>query len=1373
MQVRRSSNDMGDSSPEPPGQAIHRVRRLNIGRAPPPRVRTTSGFREFGGLVRLHFGQIAVDPGAREVLRAGRRVELSPKAMELLLALVEARPRALSRSEIHDRLWPDSFVSEASLRQVAMELRRALGDDPREPRLIRTVRRFGYAFSGTPHEERFQGAHELALALDAMLEEFSGSATEPDRERSPYPGLSSFTERDAAVFFGREAEVEALWERIRSRKLLAVIGPSGAGKTSFLRSGVIPSRPDGWATIVATPGTSPMRGLGQALGPALAADTEALSQLAGFEDPETAFALLSRWRRSHLEVLVAVDQFEELFTLNAPETQARFAALLGRLAGEGGVHVLLSLRDDFLIRCCEQASLAPVLAQLTALLPLGADALRRALVEPARKRGCRFEDEALVEEMVEAVEGARAALPLLAFAVSRLWERRDREKRLLTHEAYQEIGGITGALAQHAEATLDRIGGERQVLVRELFRNLVTAQGTRVVIDRDELLSAFPEPAAAEAVLRQLIDARLVTSYEVEGKEGEPGRHRVELVHESLLTAWPRLVRWQTQDEDGAQLRDQLKQAAHLWDEKGRTSDLLWTGTAYQEYELWRARYAGALTALEEDFARSMAEKARRKKRLLAATVASVIVVLTGVTIAISVSGHRAHVAARRAEASKLLALAQLKLQEDPTEALALATASLEQADTKEVRVFATRALWEAPPALELIGGGDLNVRLPAFSPDGRWLAAAGVSTDVTVWSEDAGDPVTLPGHEPSVTHAVVATWASADLLVTGSAQGSRVRLWSLPAGRLIRTIDFGKASYWQVGPKRLLAETFETGVAEQPSTGLLRSWVLPDGGDAILGRADWERLGTRLTFFAPDGRSWLYARGRDLYARPLPVGTGPDRLIDRSEADVADVGVTVIGPDRLVVTDKAGGIRVLSFPPQGGAEVRVIAHPDNAPGGAWPDRSGRWLQGDPSTDQQVRLWDLGAWPAARPCALRRSGTWFSAVSRFHPTGDWVVASTANFTRLTFWPLTRARPFVVDGYSNGLARPVAFSLDGKWLATSWGDERLRLWPLPRMGITQVRRLQLPENPAWTWLAFDPGGRYLAAVGAQDRAWIAPLDGSPPQKVQGFSENAFLWGAAVSPSGRLVATGLGEGQGPRTLRVWNVESRELRLFDLPESRTHVDRHGTVEAGISSLVFADESTLYTAGDGGLYRWNLDKGSHDVVAAARPGNSMFAGFSADGRTALTTERRRVECAEPVLRDLATGTSRPLPEFGDCVLTQPALDRSGTVAATGSLDGTVRVGRLSGGEPHLLLGHKGNVDSVAISPDLRWIASTGEDNTLRLWPMPDLDKPPLHTLPHDELLAKLRSLTNLRAVRDAESSTGWKIEVGPFPGWKEVPSW
>jgi len=113
-----------------------------------------------------------------------------------------------------------------------------------------------------------------------------------------------------------------------------------------------------------------------------------------------------------------------------------------------------------------------------------------------------------------------------------------------------------------------------------------------------------------------------------------------------------------------------------------------------------------------------------------------------------------------------------------------------------------------------------------------------------------------------------------------------------------------------------------------------------------------------------------------------------------------------------------------------------------------------------------------------------------------------------------------------------------------------------------------------------------------------------------------------------------------------------------------------------------------------------------------------------------------------------------------------------AGSVLAVRDED-AVYVGRASDREAHLLLGHVGVGGWAAVSPDLKWVASTGEDNTLRLWPMPDLDKPPLQALPHDELVAKLKSLTNLRAVRDAKSATGWSIELGPFPGWRNIPAW
>jgi eukaryotic-like serine/threonine-protein kinase len=214
-------------------------------------------------------------------------------------------------------------------------------------------------------EQRFRSAHDLALSLEAVLAAPAGSASLQEvEEKSPYPGLASFTEKDAAQFFGREAEVRALWQRLQTRRLLAVIAPSGAGKTSFLRAGVIPARPEGWGAVCATPGARPALGLAQSLTPELAGDAEAVSdllrgvtELIESGESERGVAAVKRWRSRHGEALLVIDQFEELFTLSAKETQQRFAALVGRLASEADVHVVLSLRDDFLIRCSEHEPL--------------------------------------------------------------------------------------------------------------------------------------------------------------------------------------------------------------------------------------------------------------------------------------------------------------------------------------------------------------------------------------------------------------------------------------------------------------------------------------------------------------------------------------------------------------------------------------------------------------------------------------------------------------------------------------------------------------------------------------------------------------------------------------------------------------------------------------------------------------------------------------------------------------------------------------------------------------------------------------------------------------------------------------------------------
>jgi hypothetical protein len=406
------------------------------------------------------------------------------------------------------------------------------------------------------------------------------------------------------------------------------------------------------------------------------------------------------------------------------------------------------MRDDFLMHCNKHEALKPIFSELTPLDPPVGPALRRALVQPATKCGYRFEDDGLVDEMLAEVEGERGALPLLAFAAARLWEKRDRETGLLTRQAYHDIGGVGGALARHAEATIDRIGSDHIAIVRELFRNLVTAEGTRAVRAWDELLSVFdtgevsragikpaptkeplvgagstPARETAKEVLHELIDARLLTSYEVHEEDREPTR-RVEIIHESLLANWPRLVGWQTQDADSVRMRDELRQAARTWDEHERSDDLLWTGSAYREFSVWRERYPGGLTETEEGFARAMNSLATRRRRRRRIAVAAAFVILLGVLAIIGGFWRRSVTEARRAEAANLFSLAQLQLENHPTATIAYAIASLELADNREVRRLAVEALWLGPTEIRLPTPAFYLYSLD-FSADGRWLATA------------------------------------------------------------------------------------------------------------------------------------------------------------------------------------------------------------------------------------------------------------------------------------------------------------------------------------------------------------------------------------------------------------------------------------------------------------------------------------------------------------------------------------------------------------------------------------------------------------------------------------------------------------------------
>jgi WD40 repeat protein len=1260
-------------------------------------------------------------------------------------------------------------------------------------------------------EARYRSAHTLTRALEEVTLRVEGS-----EDLYPYPGLASFTEADAEYFFGREAEVEAMWRKLEGApRLLGLVGPSGAGKTSFVRAGLIPRAGTSWRCLVCTPGNNPELALSRALASELTSEAGMADQLLRFDDPAVVMEVMSGWRRRSEHALLVVDQFEELFTQNAPEEQARFARTLGALALEADAHVLLSMRDDFLLRCHDHEGLKPLFMELTPLAtPVGAN-LRRALTQPAITCGYHFEDDALVEEMLGEVEGERGALPLLAFAAARLWEKRDRESGLLTRSAFEDIGGVGGALARHAEATMDRIGSERIGIVREVFRNLVTAEGTRAVREWDELLSVFVDAQrdSAAEVLRELVDARLLTSYEVKEEDREPTR-RVEIIHESLLAAWPRLVRWQAQDTEGALLRDQLRQAARTWAEHDRSDDLLWTGSAFREYAVWRERYAGGLTELEEAFGRAMTSLAtrRRRRRRIAATI--VVGFLAAVAMVLFALWRRSVQQTRRAEAQKLVALGKVRLEDYPTAALALGIQSLELADSEEARFLALEALWEGPTAFVVSNEPTIKA---SFSPRGDWLVLShDFKSALTLVSRD-GRQVALDHPSGSGTTRVYASFGGQEdhFFSWGDfTDRGRVALWSATQGRLLASArpveDPYSPEFWlgfpnpgMIGPggedrqaRFVMAKEQLVSVDALRTDGVHRRTGVTHTTSPV-GKQSAVCMPRRSGewFGLVDGSVVSIVKvGDEGLSDPIPLGRETGDLYPFCEADpLGRFLVTVNRAGEIKLWDSTGrrepaAIDGLDRPTwiafssdgtllhasgstnEGVSSALVWAIEDLTPdllrriepvtGFQFiPDSGGPWLAGI-AMGSGHSLYSLRAPDGADPILLRRGPTGFSGLAEFSPDGRWLAKTDES--GLTLWPLTRPHAAVVR-FENGVLGGLASGPDGRFLATSVGTT-VSVWPLEGTVPPPGRVALTADTLQFRGLGVSPNGEWFAVGSRKGDVWIG-RDGDPdPQRLRDPTANGSL-DIAFSQDGQLVAALTGF-YNPRTavVRVWNVKtSAEVAVFRLSDAEF---RRGSS--------FTSDGRLMTATSKGVVAWDVRTGDEEVVVDFDVGRLVA---SSDGRRLLVTPHRATgymqdSAGSPVFFDLATGHVEVLHSHGSKVVGL-ALNRDGTVAVTADRNGTIRVGPVTGEEPHLLVGHDGDVYHLAIDPRGRWIASGGEDRSVRLWPMPDLSKAPLHTLPHDELIAKLKTLTNLRAVRDPNSSTGWTIELGPFPGWRNVPTW
>jgi formylglycine-generating enzyme required for sulfatase activity/predicted Ser/Thr protein kinase len=518
---------------------------------------------DFGLAERFEPGAASPSPGPHVVV--GTRPYMAPELLErapatprsdlyaLGLVLHELCTGEVPRSTPR---WPEEGPPPAGEGQTidpdfAAIIARCLAPDPRE---------------------RFASAEALCEALERLARL---SAPAPLVASNPYRGLAPFEAEHRELFFGRDADIRAVLERLRHRSLVLVAGDSGAGKSSLCRAGVLPRVAAGAldererTPITLWPGPRPLEALAAALAPVLGRK-EAELVTAFVDTPAWLGQALREAHQGGRGLLLFIDQLEELLTLSEPVQAAHFARLLGELALPSvGVRVLLAVRGDFLTRLCALPGLGEEAERaLYVLRPMSPEGVREAIVGPARSRGVVFESSELVQTLVASTVNGVGSLPLLQFALAELWERRDPARGRITRTSLDEMGGVAGALSRHADGVLARLSPVEREAARRLLLRLVTGEGTRIERGEEELVET--SEGVSLAALRALLEGRLLHTRTARGQP------RYEIAHDSLIESWGTLRGWLDDDIGHRAVHKRLEAASAEWERLMRAREALW-----------------------------------------------------------------------------------------------------------------------------------------------------------------------------------------------------------------------------------------------------------------------------------------------------------------------------------------------------------------------------------------------------------------------------------------------------------------------------------------------------------------------------------------------------------------------------------------------------------------------------------------------------------------------------------------------------------------------------------------------------------------------------------------------------------------------------
>ncbi|MEU6733913.1 WD40 repeat domain-containing protein [Streptomyces physcomitrii] len=1227
---------------------------------------------------------------------------------------------------------PEPAETAAPVAEFAAALR-ALREAAGSPTYRRMQRAAGVSL-GALHQAARGGAFPTLRVTLAFVRACAGDAEEWERrwqaakERieeqprpeedgtpAPYRGLARYEPEDAGLFFGREQLIGELLALTRRFRICALLGASGSGKSSLLRAGLIPAlrAPEGAdprpaRVVILTPGAHPAAEHRERLAPAAA----------GTDGPPEGPPDEPRG-----ETVVLVDQFEELFTLCADpaEREDFLRLLLAARDPESGLRVVLALRADFLAHCARHTELAEALRRATLLLgPMSAEELQQAVVRPAAARGLQVQ-RALTARVVAEVAGEPGALPLMSHALLETW--RHRRGNLLTETAYEAAGGLHGALAKTAEDAYAGFGPREAARARRVLLRLVSpgegGPDTRRPLPHAELAAdaAGQAPEETATVVDRLVAARLLTRDETV----------VDLAHEALLTAWPRLRGWIDAERDRLRLHRRLSRAARDWRALDREPSALYLGSRLTAVEeaFPAADRAAELTAEELEFltaSQRRRQRGRRRRQALTAVLCA-LTLLAGCAAAVAFRERSAAHAERDTAIFHQIATAADNLRgEHRAGAARLDAAAYAMADTPDLD---TRLLGDAGASLSsALPGHDGVVSAASFAPGGRLLASGGHDRTVRLW--DTADPLRARplraplGPFPDRVEDV--QFASRGGLLAVALHDGTVRLLDLSEPRRPRTLGRPLAAHRAPVAMLRLAPDGRT-LATASDDGTVRLWDLaqPARPRPLGPPLPAHRGGARALAFAPDGAT-LASGGYDGRIRLWDL-SDPRRARQRGAALTGHgepVWSLAFSPDGATLASGGfdGTARLWNLTDPGHPRRGPVLDEPGAP--VWsvafsPDGSTLAAGGE---DNAVRLWtvlDPGhPLPLDAPMTGHRSGIWSV---QFRPGDARTLVSAGYQGDLLLW---HRPPGQLTGFTNPLTS-AAYRPDGRVLAVASTDDALiRLWDVHDPLRPRLLGLLRGHRDRVTSVAFAPDGRTLASAGEDDtvRLW----DTADPARARPLGppltgHRDGIRAVAFAPRGHTLAGGGRDG----TLRLWSLADRARPK---PLGRAAAPREGHINA----LAFApDGRTLATAHQRSAVRlWGL-RGTRDPrplrkLTGHQEGVRAVA-FSPDGSLlASGGEDRTLRLWKTADPEHAAATGRPRTGHGSQI-NALAFSPGGDRLATAGGDTTVRLWRVTAtgatawGQP--LTGHTRSVSTVVFSPDGRTLASGGDDLTARLWPL------------------------------------------------------